>query len=275
MKQEVTIEAPAKINWLLRVGTRRTDGYHDIETIFQTISLHDTLRIRRAQKFSFRCDDPAVPVDQSNLVVRAHQLLDAPPVEIELTKRIPAGGGLGGGSSDAAAMLRGLVEMFDLAKPNLPELALELGSDVPFFLKGGTAYATGRGEKLRSLPSRTGMPLLLALPQERIFTVDAYRWLDESRRSAEPAIGFEQARAMVDDGLLRHASKLVNDLEPVVFNRYPNLRALKEQIRAEGAVWVVMSGSGSTIAGAFQDRPSRDSAIEKLRAVRAVAAETI
>lgn len=275
MKREITIEAPAKINWLLRVGERRTDGYHDVETIFQAISLYDTLRIREAPRFFLRTNDSELPVDETNLVARAHQLLGAPPVEIELTKRIPAGGGLGGGSSDAAATLRGLIEMFDLPAKRLHEMALELGSDVPFFLQGGTAYATGRGDELRGLSPAAGISLLLAIPGQRIATTDAYRWLDGSARIIKPHLGFDRARNLIEDGVLRHASDLVNDFEPAVFARYPELSAIKEQIRADGAAWSGLSGSGSTIVGAFADRASRDRAIRKLRGVRAVAAETI
>ena len=127
------VRAHAKINWALRVTGKRADGYHDIETIFQTISLHDTLVIHFSGH-GFSCDDPTIPVDETNLVVRAARGHD---VAIALRKRIPAGGGLGGGSSDAAATLAALGER---------ERALELGSDVPFFLTGGTAYATSTGK---------------------------------------------------------------------------------------------------------------------------------
>src|SRR5436189_24271 len=111
------IEAHAKINWALRVTARRDDGFHDLETLFQEISLHDTLTIEPAEQFSFTCDDPTIPTDERNLVIRAARALDSPPVAIHLQKRIPAGGGLGGGSSDAAATLVALSTMFSLNAP--------------------------------------------------------------------------------------------------------------------------------------------------------------
>src|SRR5258707_15771605 len=122
----------AKINWSLRVTGRRADGFHDLETVFQAVSLHDTLTFTPAETLTLTCDDPSIPTDGTNLVLRAARALGAPPVAIHLEKRIPAGGGLGGGSSNAATTLVTLARMFALNTP-LAELALSLGSDVPFF----------------------------------------------------------------------------------------------------------------------------------------------
>lgn len=273
MSEEISLSAPAKINWLLRVGSKRADGYHDIETIFQAISLHDTILIRKSREFSFRCSDPSIPSDERNLVVRAHRLLNAPPVAIELTKRIPAGGGLGGGSSDAAATLRGLSHLFGI--PLAPEQALALGSDVPFFLFGNAAYATGKGEMLQPLPARTGIPLLLAFPQERVSTAEAYRWLDQGQRPSRPAMGFVRAANIMKSGVLSHSDELRNDFEPAVFEKHPVLAEIKRRMRQAGAAWCGMTGSGSTIVGAFQDARTRDSAIAKLDGINTVTAETI
>src|SRR5947207_6252124 len=145
------VRAHAKINWALRVTGKRADGYHDIETVFQTISLHDTLVFRQSDRLTLACDDPGIPTDDTNLVLRAARAAGAGNVAIELRKRIPAGGGLGGGSSDAAATL--------VALGGDAAAALSLGSDVPFFLTGGTAYATGRGEIVTPLPAVRGVPL--------------------------------------------------------------------------------------------------------------------
>src|SRR5687768_10113096 len=160
----------AKINWSLRITGKRADGFHDLETVFQTISLHDELTFRDSSSLSLTCDDPSIPTDETNLVMRAAHLVGAPPVAIELKKRIPAGGGLGGGSSNAATTLVALGG----SRSDLPSLALSLGSDIPFFLLGGTAYATGRGEVLTALPDRSGIPLLLLFPEERVLTKDAF-----------------------------------------------------------------------------------------------------
>jgi 4-diphosphocytidyl-2-C-methyl-D-erythritol kinase len=255
------VPAHAKINWTLRVTGRRANGFHDLETVFQTISLHDTLTLTPADHLSLTCDDPTIPCDESNLVVRAAH---GAPYAIHLEKRIPHGGGLGGGSSDAAATLMAL------GRPD-PAVALALGSDVPFFLVGGTAYATSRGEVLTPLRNRSGIALLLLFPEERVMTVEAFRML---RHYSEP-VGIERLR---DFDPLRDRDLLINDFEEPVFETLPNLRALKQRLYDAGARWAGMTGSGSTIVGAFADAASRDAARALLKAtfsdVRAEAAES-
>src|SRR5437764_7986920 len=227
------VRAHAKINWALRVIGKRADGYHDIETVFQTISLHDTLTFTASDRLTFTCDDPTIPTDEANLVVRAAR---GHNVAIALRKRVPAGGGLGGGSSDAAATLAAL-------GINDPAVALALGSDVPFFFTGGTAYATGRGEVITPVPPVRGVPLLLVIPDERVSTAAAYAML----RRFSPPLGIERYRAMIEDDLLSHATELVNDFEEPVFDALPRLRHLKSRMTEAGATWAAMSGSGSTI----------------------------
>jgi 4-diphosphocytidyl-2-C-methyl-D-erythritol kinase len=257
------VRAHAKINLGLRVTGKRADGYHDLETIFQTIALHDTLTFTPAESLTLTCDAPDIPVDDTNLVLRAARAAGEPPVAIGLRKRIPAGGGLGGGSSDAAATLRALGRAD-------AETALSLGSDVPFFLLGGTAYATGRGERLVPLRSLAGIPLVLVFPPERVGTARAYAML----RRFSPPLGVERVRAMVEDDLLAHATELINDFEEPVFAALPHLAAIKTRLYELGAAWAGMSGSGSTMVGAFRDAGARDAALARLRDVRAVASET-
>src|SRR2546430_6570431 len=180
----ITANAHAKINWALRVTGKRADGYHDIETIFQTISLYDTLSFRAADRLILTCDDPTIPADETNLVLRAARVVGVGDVAIELQKRIPSGGGLGGGSSDAAATLAAL-------GCSDARVALSLGSDVPLFLTRGTAYATGRGESITSLPRVAGVPLLLLIPDERMSTARAYSMLRRFSRSEERRVGKE------------------------------------------------------------------------------------
>jgi len=254
------VNAYAKINWSLRITGKRADGFHDLETLFQTISLHDTLTFEASDRLKLTCDDPSIPVDERNLVIRA---AGNAKFAISLHKEIPAGGGLGGGSSDAAATL------IALGKPS-PEIALTLGSDVPFFLAGGTAYATGRGEILTPLPRVAGIPLLLLIPEERVSTARAFGLL----RTFSPPLGVERYRAMIDDDLLSHATELINDFEEPIFATLPSLRMLKTQLYEAGAAWAAMSGSGSTILGAFRNAADRDAARERFNNVRAVAAET-
>lgn len=268
------VRAYAKINWSLRITGRRPDGFHDLETLFQAISLHDTLTFAESNQLSLTCDDPSIPVDGSNLILRAVHALGAPPVAIALRKAIPAGGGLGGGSSDAAATLLALSKRFGIDKP-LDELALSLGSDVPFFLVGGTAYATGRGEILTPMAPVANVPLLLLIPEERVSTASAFAAL---RRFSQP-IGIARYQTMIAKGLISHASELgnelMNDFEEPIFALLPRLRALKARLIEKGAAWAGMSGSGSTIVGAFRTADERDAARERFTDVRAVAAGTV
>lgn len=280
MTESVTIAAPAKINWMLRVLDRRADGYHNIETLFQTISLRDEITVTPADTFELECDDSTIPNGRENLALRAAILMrerfSTPPVRIQLRKRIPAGGGLGGGSSDAAAVLVALSRMFvPDAESYLPDLSLRIGSDVPFFLVGGIAYATGRGEVMTPLPSPNPIPLLLSFPGVAVSTADAYRWLDQSGKKS-PRVGASRVRDLVLNGLLDGASELTNDFEQVVFERMPQLAAVKRDMLAAGAAWSGMSGSGSTIVAAFRDVASRDEAAAKLDGqMKVVSAMTI
>jgi 4-diphosphocytidyl-2-C-methyl-D-erythritol kinase len=266
----LTVPAYAKINWSLRITGKRPDGFHDLETLFQTISLHDTLTFTESDQLSMTCDDPTVPVDERNLVLRAGRLLGAPPIAIDLHKELPSGGGLGGGSSNAASTLTTLSTMFGIDKP-LAGLALMLGSDVPFFLTGGTAYATGRGEILTPMSRQTGIPLLLLMPRERVSTARAFSKLQHF----SPPIGIERYRAMTDGDLLSHAAELINDFEEPIFRKLPVLQALKTRLYDAGAAWAAMTGSGSTIVGAFREAEDRDAARAQFNDVRAVVAETV
>ncbi len=260
------IRSYAKINWSLRITAKRADGYHDLESLFQTISLHDELTITASDRLSLECDDPSVPTDETNLVLRAARAVGAPPVAIALRKRIPAGGGLGGGSSNAAAVLLALG-----GNAPLDSIALSLGSDVPFFLAGGTAYATGRGEKLTRLPAAAPIPLLLILPDERVSTTEAFSMI----RSDSRPIGIGRYREALNDDLLAHPEILTNDFEEPVFARVPKLREHKQRLLAAGAAWAGMSGSGSTIVGAFRSQALRDAAVPAFSDVRCEPAETI
>lgn len=266
------VRSHAKINWALRILGRRRDGFHDLETVFQTISLYDTLWFRPAASMSLNCDDPSVPADERNLVLRAARAIGAPPVAIELKKQIPAGGGLGGGSSNAAVTLVTLNQMFDLGfqSDDLHAMALDLGSDVPFFLSGGTAYATGRGDELASIPSAAGMPLLLLLPDEKVLTADAFRTV---RKFSQP-VGIERFAELIESGLLAHSEAFVNDFEEPVFAKIPHLAVLRQRLADAGAGWARMSGSGSTIVGAFADEESRDAAAAKFEDIRHAVAVT-
>jgi 4-diphosphocytidyl-2-C-methyl-D-erythritol kinase len=190
--RSLTIRAPAKINLSLRVDGVRPDGYHAVTTVLQSIDLVDTIRIdRRRGPFEIRCDVEGVPLDRTNLVWKAAQLIwqtagrDGEPrdVLVTLEKKIPMQAGLGGGSSDAAAALVGLCRIWRRRIPDAEThaLAAQLGSDVPYFLVGGTAIGLGRGEEVCPLEDLPRLWVVLALPSFGVSTRDAYAWLDQKR----------------------------------------------------------------------------------------------
>ncbi len=267
---------------MLRVLNRRPDGFHRIETIFQSISLHDVMRFERSSEERLECDDPSIPVDGSNLVARALGQLraerDVPPLSISIEKRIPAGGGLGGGSSNAATALRVINRMLDLRldAPTLHRMAAALGSDVPFFLKAGTVWASGRGEELRAVPPRPGIPLIVVVPKEKISTAGLIALWDGEQEPDHGELGFDRCLQLMREGGLDQFSELTNDFETVAFERLPELRQHHQMLLDLGAGWARLSGSGSSIVGAFRSPAERDSALARFETrVTALPAETI
>lgn len=284
----MTIAAPAKINLWLRVGPRDHSGYHPLSTLFCALDLADTVTLRAevppgapALEMSFAPPLTSVPdlgSHSSNLAVRAAKaLLDrcgdpgAPMPQIGLVKRIPAGGGLGGGSSDAGAVLRAMRRLYPrrVTADDLRDLAAGLGSDVPFFVLGtALAHGTGRGERLTALEPLPPRPVVLVLPDFPIATADAFRWLDEDRgEAAPPAAPPEQARTRAAGAEITWrdvADMATNDFEVPVFRRYPALREIRGALQAEGARPALLAGSGSTVFGVFDDPDRAASAARAL-----------
>lgn len=279
--RRVTVAPPAKINLSLRVLDRRADGYHELRTVFQTISLTDRLSIEfrpgRGQRVELESslDIPA----QDNLVVRAAQAVMAAAairghVRFRLEKRIPAGGGLGGGSSDAAAVLLALPALAGrrLELDVLTGLAAGLGSDVPFFLLGGTAMGLGRGTEVYPLPDLPRLPGLLVLPAVSLSTAEAYRALDELTPPSATCHtkGFHVLTWCMGHGLTPdNWSRLgANDFEPYAFERYPELGRIVRRLRRCGASPAMMSGSGSSLFGLFRNREDAERARASFRGLR-------
>ncbi len=267
MAERVRVRSLAKLNLDLRVLHKRPDGFHELRSIFQTISLFDTLDIeyRRGQTRIQITSNLNIP---GNIVEKAADLVlrstgKAGQVGFVLKKNIPLGGGLGGGSSNAAAVLLALPPLIGKPLPlaKLMELAAELGSDVPFFLLGGTALGLGRGTELYPLPERPPHPALVIVPEIHSSTPEAYRALERKAEHAEtPEIlrNFQEV-AWADTA----ASK--NDFEQVVFRQHPQLKSIKRKLLEFGAAPALMSGSGSSIFGIFGGRAVRDRAAEFFR----------
>jgi 4-diphosphocytidyl-2-C-methyl-D-erythritol kinase len=251
------LRAPAKVNLSLRVVGKRRDGYHLIDTIMVPVSLFDEITIARGKpgtKLTVTCDDSTIPSGKNNLAYKAAALLlgkeaERRPVSIHIKKRIPAGAGLGGGSSDAAAVLIGLNRLLRLGKSrrDLMKVALKIGADVPFFILGRPARARGIGERLKAIKTGRRLYLVIAYPGFPISTAWAYHSLD-----------FKLTKNSGKTSLNRHvwplrgrALELVNDLETPVLRRYPKVARLKWRLSEEGAAGTLMSGSGSSVFGLF------------------------
>lgn len=260
------LEAPAKINLSLKVCGKREDGFHEIETLMVPISLRDELTIepREGEGVSFTCSDSSIPADDTNLVVRAANLFFArtgvaPGVRIDLLKRIPHGAGLGGGSSDAAATLLGLNELFDtrLETAVLAEMAAELGSDIPFFIYGSAAICRGRGELISPVAFSHRLPLLLLKPPFGVPTPWAYKQWRDSVELPDISYGAQKLPW----------GELCNDLERPVFEKYIFLAVLKRWLLAQPeTVGALMSGSGSTCFAVLHDASDAVGLAEKASA---------
>lgn len=271
--RRVLVEAFAKINLGLKVLHRRPDGYHELRTVYQTISLADRLAIQfaPARRTCLRLvSEPEIP---GNLVLRAAQLAlsamrTAGEVELHLKKRIPMGAGLGGGSSDAAAVLLALPALAGrkLGMETLLRLAAELGSDVPLFLLGGTTLGVGRGSEVYPLPDLPRSRGLLVAPDVQIPTAEAYRALGRGLTNAAAVNKINSFQSFVWSagvGVSAGVSPALagNDFEAVVFRQHPQLRAIKTRLRKLGASPVLLTGSGAAVYGIFQSR-------EQVRAAR-------
>jgi 4-diphosphocytidyl-2-C-methyl-D-erythritol kinase len=264
------VQAYAKINLTLDVLGRRADGYHELASVMQTVALADTLAFRSLEdgRTEFFCDVPALNTPE-NLVYRAVREVRAVTdcqrgIRIELCKQTPAQGGLGGGSSDAAAVLLALNQLWTLKLEHaqLIELAARLGSDVPFFVLGGTALVEGRGERVTALPDLPGMWVLLLKPEVAVSTPAAFRALTP----ADYTDGQATARlvaAIRESGMLP-LDGLVNALEERVCEHYPQVAECRAALKAAGARYVRMSGSGPTLFALFSTLEEAAPAYQKL-----------
>jgi 4-diphosphocytidyl-2-C-methyl-D-erythritol kinase len=256
---KITIEAHAKINLALAVKYKRPDGYHEIESIFQEINFSDQLIIGKADRILFQTDSPILKNKDTNLCLQAARLLKKEyhisGLSIDLKKQIPIGAGLGGGSSDAAAILKSGIQLFHvkIRRKKLLSLAAQLGSDVPFFMHGKTALISGRGEIIRQLKSNKIYYILLVIPDLAISTSWAYKNLKlglTKNKTNLKLISLKFLDLNVDD----FGKYFRNDFENLVFEVHPQLEKIKRSLYKEGADYASLSGSGSSMYGIFRSK---------------------
>jgi 4-diphosphocytidyl-2-C-methyl-D-erythritol kinase len=264
--QFMNLRAYAKINIGLRILGKRPDGFHNIETVFHEIDLCDELTFERADAISLRTSSPHVPTDSRNLCVLAAEALHTrvhggEGVRISLKKNIPVGAGLGGGSSDAATVLVALNKFWNagLDRRELESLASTLGSDVPFFIRGGTAMGTSRGESLDFFDLKIPFWIVTVTPPVHISTSWAYSQVTVRNRKTGENLRSLVVKGMADPSKL--PGIITNDFEESVFGAHPEIQRIKERMKTLRALFALMSGSGSSVFGLFRDEAAAQKAV--------------
>lgn len=266
-----TLSSFAKINLLLRVLGKRADGYHELCTVFQTVSLCDQLTFSEDKKINLTCDNCKIPVDEKNLIVRAANVLRKKfnvksGAKIHLEKRIPSPGGLGGGSSNAATALIGLLKLWkiELELGDLCEIGATLGADVPFFFFGGTAFGSGRGTEIYQLRDFAVKHLLIVTPNVAVSTEKAFKGLNAPDLTNKSSKSILQICRYEANSLYLRQSQLTNDFERTVFEIEPETARTKEKLLALGAKRALMSGSGASIVAVFTSDEKMQIALDAL-----------
>lgn len=275
----LTLKAPAKINWFLNVLGRRDDGYHNIESIIQKISLYDFISFWPSEDLTLKTE-LQIPTEQ-NLVYKAAVLLKktsgvSAGAKIRLNKNVPVAAGLGGGSSDAALTLIGLNKLWSLGLScsELNVLAEQLGSDVPFFLHGPLAFVNGRGENVTDYRSIKSINILLVKPPVSVSTRWAYENLKLTKRTSK-VNNITLFIHAIRKGELQGTSSFHNDLEPVATKTFPVIADIKERLLREGAILSMMSGSGPTVFGVFESAKEAGKASKAFKDCWTAAVQTI
>lgn len=275
---EFSVPSFAKINWVLRVLGRRADGFHELSTIFQTITLHDRLSFagRGDGLLRLSCDSPNIPVDETNLVLRAAIALREESkvqrgADLHLEKNIPVEAGLGGGSSNAAVTLLGLAQLWriEVGKRELERIGSGLGADVPFFLTGGTALGTGLGTEVKPLKDAAPKHLLIVKPEAKVSTAEAYKSLNAralTKAEGDTILSISRADEQNWDS---HPDALHNDFEPVILRVKPEIERARRALLESGASGALLAGSGSSVFGVFDNQQALERAFGMLTGERA------
>ena len=275
-REQWRVKVPAKINLALHVLDRHDDGYHELLTVFQAVDLWDEIVIRPSADLAFDCNRPEL-ITKDNLVLRAARRLQqscgiSTGLRFELTKRIPIQGGMGGGSADAAGTLIACNQIWKLglSVDELSEHGAQLGADVPFFLTGGSALGSGRGDSIHALTPFPRTALMLAIPPFGTATGELFAAATKRLTLPREAVNFRAFFEQLDSTFLNPSSAvegddwMQNDLEAAAFESRPELSLMRDRIQAAGARRAMMSGSGSTIFGLFANGASRDRATKAL-----------
>jgi 4-diphosphocytidyl-2-C-methyl-D-erythritol kinase len=270
-EKSFTLPSFAKINWFLKVLGRREDGFHELCTSFQTVSLFDELTFEEYDEILLTCNEPQIPLDETNLILGAAQILRnelaiKKGAKIHLEKRIPAPGGLGGGSSNAATALLGLAVLWNL-KPKfekLKEFGAKLGSDVPFFFYGGTALGTGRGTEIVSIDDLTEKYLLIVTPSVKVSTREAFSRLNAPYLTKETSKSILKICQIEAHNFNLKLSQLKNDFEKSVFEFQPEISRVKTKLLQLGAVQAALSGSGASVFAIFDKEETRQATLKAL-----------
>lgn len=276
MDNSIVLKSYGKINFGLDVLRRREDGYHEVRMIMQTVGLYDLLTMKKIKddKIKMTCNLAFLPTDERNLVYKAVKLIKdkyhiKDGVEIELSKRIPVAAGMAGGSSNCAAALKGMNELFDLGLSidELCEIGVTLGADVPYCIWGGTALSEGIGEKLSRVDAMPECYILIAKPGIGVSTAFVYQNLDLPGLSKHPDID-GMLECLKKKDLRGICDRLDNVLETVTVKEYPIIEKVKKHLMDQGAMGALMSGSGPTIFAIFEDKKTADHALESLRGIK-------
>ncbi|MGR6837200.1 4-(cytidine 5'-diphospho)-2-C-methyl-D-erythritol kinase [Syntrophomonas erecta] len=267
MSNSLMIKAPAKINIFLDVKGKRPDGYHELETVMHQIDLVDQVYLEKSTGIEVKTNNPMLPEGEENLAYQAAWLMmnhfNIPGVKIYIDKTIPVGAGLAGGSTDAAAVLRGINQLYNLGinMTTLCQWGAQIGSDVPFCVLGGTALVRGRGEVLTPLPSTMSLHMVLVKPNFELSTRDVYQAFNRDKVEVLPA-GERFLDAWYKCDMIGMCKEMVNVLESVSVRQYPEIFYIKQRLRQTGALVALMSGSGPSVFAIFDQQDLARKAVD-------------
>lgn len=262
----IKVKSPAKINLGLNIIKKRDDGFHDLETIFYPLNLYDEITFTKSDKFSFTSNDELLNTEPTNLIIKAKEELERVSgkklnVKIELNKSIPIGAGLGGGSSNAAVTLNTLNNLFELYLDIelLSHIALKLGSDVPYFLNPVPAFAESRGEMILPINLRINKPILIINPGIHIST----KWAFSLIKPHYPLVTLKSLAGRKELSIKDIIGIAVNDFEEIVFEDYAEIKNIRDVINQSGAIHSMMTGTGSTVFGIFENKKAAEETANK------------